>query len=172
MEQLGIERSRAAATAAGLILAVFDGSEPLTDEDREVLQMMEQAEVPVIALINKSDLPQRLHPTDSPLLANAISISAASGLGLDALRDVIQAQYHAGALRPDGGMITNRRQADALRRAAESAAHAAEALHAGFTPDIAWVDAEAALTAIGEVTGKTVSDEILSRVFERFCVGK
>lgn len=172
VEQLGIERSRAAATAAGLILAVFDGSEPLTGEDHEVLQMMEQAEVPVIALINKSDLPQRLHPTDSPLLAHAISISAAGGLGLDALRDAIQAQYHAGSLRPDGGMITNRRQADALRRAAESAAHAAEALHAGFTPDIAWVDAEAALTAIGEVTGKTVSDEILSRVFERFCVGK
>lgn len=172
VERLGMERSRAAATAAGLILAVFDGSEPLTDEDHEVLRMMEQAEVPVIALINKSDLPQRLHPEDSPLLAHAISISAAGGLGLDALRDAIQAQYHAGSLRPDGGMITNRRQADALRRAAESAAHAAEALHAGFTPDIAWVDAEAALTAIGEVTGKTVNDEILSRVFERFCVGK
>ena len=69
-------------------------------------------------------------------------------------------------------MITNRRQADALRRAAESASHAAEALRAGFTPDIAWVDAEAALSAIGEVTGKTVNEEILSHVFERFCVGK
>ena len=76
------------------------------------------------------------------------------------------------AVRPDGSMITNRRQAEALKRAAEAALHAAEALCAGFTPDIAWVDAEAALSAIGEVTGQTVNAEILSRVFERFCVGK
>ena len=122
--------------------------------------------------MNKSDLPRRLDPAASPVLADAVGLSAATGEGLDRLRERICALCAAEAVRPDGSMITNRRQAEALRRAAGAAFHAAEALAAGFTPDVAWVDAEAALAAIGEITGQTVSAEILSRVFERFCVGK
>lgn len=172
VEQLGIERTRTAAGQAGLILAVFDGSEPPTDSDREVLSIAAHTGVPVVVILNKSDLPQCFPADTDPLFQDAVRISAISGQGLDDLRAAIEARCAAGELRPDGSMITNRRQADALRRAAESASHAAEALRAGFTPDIAWVDAEAALSAIGEVTGKTVNEEILSHVFERFCVGK
>ncbi|MBR7137806.1 MAG: tRNA uridine-5-carboxymethylaminomethyl(34) synthesis GTPase MnmE, partial [Clostridia bacterium] len=91
---------------------------------------------------------------------------------LEDLKARITQTLSAERVRHDGSVITNRRQAEALSRAAEAAKNAADALAAGFTPDIAWVDAEAALSAIGEVTGQTVNEEILDRVFERFCVGK
>jgi len=78
----------------------------------------------------------------------------------------------SGGLEAFGGLITNSRQADAISRAADSLRLAADALAALVTPDAVLTDIEAALAAIGEVTGKTVRDDILSRVFERFCVGK
>ena len=172
VEQLGIERTKAAVRQAGLVVAVFDGGEAFTEADRAVCSLLADTTVPIVAAVNKSDLPQRLDRAAAPALADAVSVSAATGAGLELLRQRICALCAADAVRPDGSMITNRRQAEALKRAAEAARHAAEALCAGFTPDIAWVDAEAALSAIGEVTGQTVNAEILSRVFERFCVGK
>ena len=172
VEQLGIERTKAAVRQAGLVVAVFDGGEAFTEADRAVCSLLADTTVPIVAAVNKSDLPQRLDRAAAPALADAVSVSAATGAGLELLRQRICALCAADAVRPDGSMITNRRQAEALKRAAEAALHAAEALCAGFTPDIAWVHAEAALSAIGEVTGQTVNAEILSRVFERFCVGK
>ena len=172
VEQLGIERTRAAVRQAGLIVAVFDGAAPFTDADREVCTLAASAAVPVAAVVNKSDLPRRLDQNAAPILTDAVSVSAVTGRGLDLLRQRIRTLCAAGTVRPDGGIITNRRQAEALQRAADAALRAADALRAGFTPDVAWVDAEAALSAIGEITGKTVNAEILSRVFERFCVGK
>lgn len=172
VERLGIERTREATMRAGLVIAVFDASAPLADADREVLALLETCEAPVIAVCNKNDLEWRLDRAASPLFANAVILSAATGEGLEDLKARITQTLSAERVRHDGSVITNRRQAEALARAAEAAKNAADALAAGFTPDIAWVDAEAALSAIGEVTGQTVNEEILDRVFERFCVGK
>ena len=72
----------------------------------------------------------------------------------------------------DGSILTNARQADAVNRAAESIARAIGSMRLGLTPDAVLVDVEAAMEALGEVTGQTMREEITNRIFERFCVGK
>ena len=84
----------------------------------------------------------------------------------------VAALFAKGNLAFDGSIITNRRQAEALARAGQQAANASKALAEGFTPDVAWVSMESALAALSEVTGRAVSEDVLTRVFERFCVGK
>ncbi len=170
-ERLGVERAVSAAGTAGLILAVFDGSRPASAEDEKTVSVAQQSGCETIYIINKSDLPRSFSPIGL-LPGEAVELSVKTGAGLDNLKEEIRARFISGRVTPDGSVVTNRRQADTLRRAAEHAEKSAAALSAGFTPDVAWVDAEAALRAVGEVTGKTVSEEILNRVFERFCVGK
>ena len=91
--------------------------------------------------------------------------------GLDALIDTIGDCFPAGV--PAGGtLLTNARQAEAIRRALESVRAAHEALTAGLTPDVVLTEAEGALDALGELTGRTVREDMVTRIFERFCVGK
>ena len=73
---------------------------------------------------------------------------------------------------PAGEILTNERQADAIRRALSSLSAAQEAMQTGFTPDAVLTEAEGAMQAIGELTGASVREDITQRIFERFCVGK
>ncbi len=172
IERIGVARAKEAARRAGLILALFDGSRPPSEEDKAVLSEAGQSGAPVIYLLNKADLPQ--NPAMAALLQDKspLSISTVTGEGIQALAERIQTLFGTGRLRPDGSIITNRRQAEALRRAGLHAKAAADALHAGITPDVAWIDVESACRALGEVTGRSVSEDILNEVFSRFCVGK
>ena len=78
----------------------------------------------------------------------------------------------AGSAPCDGSLLTNARQYDAIRRAYESMGQATKGLRAGLTPDAVLTDVEAAMEAMGEVTGATIREDITARIFERFCVGK
>jgi len=109
-----------------------------------------------------SDLPEGL-PT--------VEISAKTGQGLNALEEAVAAL----APRHDvdaGALLTNARQADAARRALDSVLLARQGLELGYTPDAVLVDVENALAALGELTGRSVREDITARIFERFCVGK
>ena len=123
-----------------------------------------------IALINKCDLGTQVEPSALPFL-NVIPISAATGDGLELLRGCIDDLF-AGESKCDGSILTNPRQYDACRRAYESLLSALQGLKLGVTPDALLLDVEAAMEAIGEVTGATVREDITNRIFERFCVGK
>jgi len=172
IEKLGVERTLAALSGAGLVIPVFDGSEPLKREDHDVLRSI-PPDVPKIAAVNKSDLPAVLDTSELDRLGIKYCIvSALSGEGLDSLDVEIRKMFPEFGAEPSGELITNSRQAEALHRAVESLTLAATALAEGVTPDAVLTDIEAALTAIGEVTGKTMREDIISRIFERFCVGK
>jgi len=175
VEQLGVERARAAAESAELVFALFDGSNPLCADDETVIEGAKAAKH-AIALVNKSDLGNALSSADEARLANAFgtvcTISAKQGDGLDALEDAVAAIFKDNAPVPAGEMITNERQAQALRRALEGVTRAAEALSLGMTPDAVLTDVEEAMTAIGEITGRSIREDITARIFERFCVGK
>jgi len=175
VEQLGVERARAAAESAELVFALFDGSNPLCADDETVIEGAKAAKH-AIALVNKSDLGNALSSADEARLANAFgtvcTISAKQGDGLDALEDAVAAIFKDNAPVPAGEMITNERQAQALRRALEGITRAAEALSWGLTPDAVLTDVEEAMTAIGEITGRSIREDITARIFERFCVGK
>ena len=169
VEKIGVERAR--ARQASLALLVLDGSTPLTDADREAMDLARQAPNLLVA-VNKSDLPRAV---DIGRLAdefdNVVSLSARSGEGVSVLCDAIGAMYPAGEGRP-GELLTNARQADAVSRALASVRSARSALRIGMTPDVVLTDAEAALEALGELNGKHIRDDLIQTIFSRFCVGK
>ena len=169
IEAMGVERSRQAVENADLVIFVCDGSQPLTDEDREVIAFCADREN-AVALINKSDLGNAISPSDLPFMT-VIYVCAKTGEGLDLLTDTVDMMF-AGNTPCDGSVLTNPRQFDAIRRAYEALQTALKSLKSGLTPDAALTDVEAAMEAMGEVTGATVREDITARIFERFCVGK
>ena len=169
IEAMGVERSKKAAEEADLLIFVCDGSKPLDDDDRAVIDVCLEAEN-AIALINKSDVGQVVVPGDLPFMY-VIPICAKTGDGLDQLADVVGTMF-AGAAPCDGSILTNARQFDAIRRAYEAMLRSMQGLKLGLTPDAVLTDVEEAMNAMGEVTGATIREDITARIFERFCVGK
>ena len=176
VEQLGVERSRKALEAADLVLAVVDGSVPPTAEDLAVLRLA--AKSPRwIAVFSKCDLWDTkarsvgvIGQVGTP--AASVSLSAVTGQGLDRLEAAVAALFPAGEAPDSGSLLTDQRQEDAARRARDAVRRAKDALEGGLTPDAVLTDAEEALDALGELTGRTAKEEIVSRIFSRFCVGK
>ena len=169
VEALGVERSKKALEEADLAIFVCDGSQALTEEDREIINLC--LELPhAIALINKSDLGSAVQPGDLPFTI-VLETSLTKKEGLDKLAEVLDDMF-AGELPCDGSLLTNARQYDACRRAYESILESLKGLQLGQTPDAVLTDIEEAMEAMGEVTGATVREDITARIFERFCVGK
>ena len=150
VEQLGVQRSLAAAATAKLVLAVIDGNSDSGADVEQILRTAEQAEHGIV-VISKTDLPQRFRIPD--------------------LEEKISALFPLPQV-PAGEILTNVRQADAVRRAAESMTAACEALEAGMTPDIVLTETENAMQALGELTGASIREDVTNQIFARFCVGK
>jgi len=178
VERLGVERSRAALERAELILAVVDGTErPLEEETVELLRMVARTGRPWIFVASKKDL-TRTHSAmgligagGSPS-APSVEVSALTGEGLDGLERAVAALFPPDAGGQAGALLTNARQAEAANRAKQAVERGAEALRAGLSPDAVVSDVEEAMSALGELTGRTVSEDVTARIFERFCVGK
>lgn len=171
IEQLGVERSRRAMEQAGLILVVLDQSSPVDGEDIALVQQA-AALAPTIILLNKMDLPARLEWTEELDIAAHTPICAKTGQGIDDLAELISWEFPQEKGQQLGGIIANARQAEAVHRALEGVERAGDALNMGVTPDALLTDVEQALSALGELTGQSVREDITDRIFERFCVGK
>ena len=169
VEALGIQRSREAIQGADLVIFLCDGSQTLTEEDRQILELCCDAPH-AIAFINKLDLGQKIEPGELPFM-NIVCGSIREKEGLDQLADLIETEL-GGQTLCDGSILTNARQYDACRRAYEAMLRALQGLKLGQTPDAVLLDVEEAMAAMGEVTGATVREDITARIFERFCVGK
>lgn len=168
VEQLGVERSRRALESARLVLAVIDGSSPMTPDDEAVLAAAGRCERAVVVL-SKSDLTPAVAAPVTKL--PCVRVSAVTLDGIDELEAVISALFPLPEV-PAGHIITNLRQAEAIRRALVSLSAAFEAMDLGSTPDIVLTETEAAMSALGELSGRTVREDITDRIFSRFCVGK
>lgn len=169
VEALGVQRSKKALEEADLAIFLCDGSQPLSQEDHEIINLC--LDIPnSIALINKSDLGSVVQPSDLPF-TTVLSVSIKEQHGLEKLADILDDMF-AGDTPCDGSILTNVRQFDACRRAYESMLESLKGLQLGLTPDAVLTDVEAAMEAMGEVTGATVREDITARIFERFCVGK
>ena len=168
VEKLGVERSISAAENAALILAVIDGSREAEEGTRRILQTAGRSEH-AIAVISKADLPQRLEKLETRL--PQLHLSSLNGEGMEQLEKMIAAMFPAPSV-PAGEILTNARQAEAVRRACESMEAALCAMEEGNTPDIVLTETETAMQALGELTGSSVREDITDRIFSRFCVGK
>ena len=172
VEQLGIERARAAAQEAELALVLVEAGSAGA-EDWEILRSVQN--VPHVLLVRtKSDL----YPDAAPLQPPAglrfdaqLAVSSKTGAGLRELGETTAALFPTGDV-PPGEILTNARQAEAVTRAVEALRGAETALRSGIAPDAALSDVEGAMAALGELTGRTVREDVTARIFERFCVGK
>lgn len=168
IERQGVARSRKAMENAELVLAVIDGTEKMCDEDAEIIKCAERAERGIV-ILSKSDLDRACEKPNTAL--PVIEASSVTGEGLDSLGKAVREAFPLPSV-PAGEILTNARQFDAVSRALESMYAAQEAMSLGQTPDIVLTETEAALAALGELTGRTVREEVTNRIFERFCVGK
>ncbi len=169
VEAIGVERSRKAVEQADMVIFVCDGSKPLTEEDETIIDLCCDREN-AVALINKADLGQVVEPSDLPFMY-VVEICAANGEGLEQFTNVVEVLF-GNEMPCDGSILTNARQADAIRRAYDALQRSLKGLRLGLTPDMVLIDVEEAMEAMGEVTGATVREDITARIFERFCVGK
>ena len=172
VERIGVERSRAAMEGAALILVLWDGSVPPVEEDGALLERAAKL-APTILVHTKADLPSAPVPfVNLDPLPPTVTVSAKTGQGLDELAEAVAALFPTGGAEAAGELLTNARQAEAARRALAGVERAGESLAAGITPDALLTDVEEALSALGELTGASVREDVTARIFQRFCVGK
>ena len=171
IEAEGIRRSWKKLDEAGLVLAVFDSSQALEKEDWELMDALEK--VPAIAIVNKSDLPTRMDvEAIQGRFEKTVSLSAATGEGLDALEQALSEILDTKDFHPQEGVLFTQRQRMDAQTALDSLREGEQALVLGLTLDAVTVCVEDALHALAALTGEQVSEEIVDRVFEEFCVGK
>lgn len=173
VERIGVGRARAAMAEAELILAVFDASAPLTEEDRALLSELRKSGAARIAILNKSDLPSRICREEIESAAPlTLSLSAKHGTA-DALAAEVERLFTDGALTiGEDPIVASARQYAALSRSEEALSSALAALSQGQPADMMLFDLTEALAALGEVDGHTVTEEIVGEIFRHFCVGK
>ena len=171
IEAEGIRRSWKKLDEAGLILAVFDGSEPLTREDLALAQRC--AGRPAIALINKEDKPTRF---DAEIIAGDFAMVIPVCCQEEGSRKVIAAAVArllgTNQIDPHAASLSGQRQLAAATRARDAVAGALDAVEGGFGLDAVSVCVDDALDALCELTGENASEAVINEVFERFCVGK
>ena len=165
IEVEGIRRSRKELGAAELILHVVDASEPLTEMDQSYL--LECASKKRILVRNKIDLPIRLQ------LPGAIDLCCVTGAGIESLKDAIKAAVWSGDVRAEmwQAMINSRHQ-EALERARAALLRAIAALGSDASLDLVAADLRIAVNAVGEIVGKTTTEDLLDSIFSHFCIGK
>jgi tRNA modification GTPase len=169
VEALAVERSKRAIEQADFVLLVTDASEPLTDSDRYLIDLL--AEKTVLVAANKCDLPRKANLDDLPWLR--VSTSALTGEGLTELENsVVDFVLGGRVITSDAPLVTNPRHKEALLRAKEHLDHARTAISENLPDDFITIDLSAAINALGEITGETISDELLETIFSRFCIGK
>ena len=174
IEQLGVERIRAAMDEAALVLLVVDGTEKPTQEDADLARTIAEAGKPFILVRSKRDLAGE-HADELEALsqgAPTVSLSARTGEGLEELGQAVAALFPQGSEDKAGELITNARQAEAAGRALNCVVRANQALSDGVTPDALLTYVEEALEALGELTGQSVREDVTDRIFSKFCVGK
>ena len=174
VENIGIERARAEMEQAGLILAVFDVSRELTDEDKALSYEIKGMGKPSVALLNKVDKESLADTAElESCFERTVRISASDGRGFDRLASVIDEMFIDGSIDVNNdAVVTGARQYAALNSASELLGDALADLRADVPLDLCCVTLEAALSSIGEVDGRELGEEIVSEIFSHFCVGK
>lgn len=174
VERLGIERSKAAFNEADFIIFIMDGSSAISDEDREIASYLDGRDS--VVLINKNDLERGFTNDDVRELVNdpvIIETSLINNEGIEEIENHIEELVYGGELsQHDSTMVNNVRHIELLKQSRDSLRDAMEMTLAREALDFIEVDVRNAYDLLGEITGETVSDDIINEVFARFCLGK
>ena len=171
VESIGVRKAKERVSGAGLIFAVFDASSPLSEEDRELLELLEGA--PAVAVINKTDLESKI---DSEYIkgkaGHVVYISAKNGTGEKELEQAVAEIVGAAEFDPSQGILATERQHSDAQNALKSVEEAISAIDMGITLDAVTVVIEEAINSLLELTGERVTEAVVDKVFSSFCVGK
>jgi tRNA modification GTPase len=171
VEQIGVTRAREKLNAAQLALVVFDSSQPLNSEDKELIKAIK--DTPAVAVINKSDLPAEINNEYiQSKFKHIVYISALSGEGMEELRNAVAELLKTAQLNPADGILYTERQRDDARNALDCVTEALLAVEHGMTLDAVTVSIEGAISALLELTGERATEAVVDEVFSHFCVGK
>lgn len=175
VEQIGVEKSVAYLQKADLILALFDASRPLSQEDWDIIAMLKNKKG--IVLLTKKDLPAQIDTEDLQNLLQGdfkyIRISSINKDGLKELEEEIVSRVYSGnAGQAEGCFVNNLRQAEALQAAQKHLEECLNTIRMGMAEDFIVIDVRSAWEKLGEITGDTVDEDIIDQIFSQFCIGK
>lgn len=175
VEKIGVERSRAAITKADLVMLVLNTNQPLTDEDRQLLEITKDKKR--IVILNKTDLAQNLARTELTGVVDPediIEVSVLQNVNMDQLEEKIAHLFFDEGIENNQTtvMITNARHIGLLAQAAKSLQAVIDGVAMGMPVDIVQIDMTNAWDRLGEITGDSVQDDLLTELFSQFCLGK
>jgi len=170
IEKIGIERAEENLSNADIVLAIFDGSEKPSGEDRQIIELIKNKKS--IIILNKTDLKEKNRKDWHNLVGEGISISAKTGAGIDKLENEIESIIGTEAFDPSSAHISNERQLNCMKRAKELIITAESEYKNGQTLDAISMLTEETICVLCELTGENVSEKIINEVFEKFCIGK
>ena len=170
VEKIGVERSKKALEEADLVLLVLNSSEPLTDQDRTLLDISQNSNR--IILLNKTDLPQAIQTEELP--EDLIPISVLKNENIDKIEDRINQLFfdNAGLVEKDATYLSNARHISLIEKALESLEAVNQGLELGMPVDLLQVDMTRTWEILGEITGDAAPDELITQLFSQFCLGK
>lgn len=173
VEKIGVERSKRAITESDLVLLLINSSEELTEEDQKLLELTQDKKR--IIILNKADQVAKITKkdiqkiTDSPI----VTISVLKKKNMIGLEEAIKSLFLQGITDSKSEvMVTNQRQNDLLRKAKQSLIEAIEAINDNMPLDLVQIDLKEAWDSLGEITGDTAPDELITQLFSKFCLGK
>lgn len=171
VEKIGVDIAKTRLKNCGLVLAVFDGSKTLDEDDIKLIDELKDTQV--IGIINKADLELKIDiDYIENNIENVVKISAKDGKGYTELADLIEKTAGTNSFNPSDGILANERQRNAVERAEKALQDAKDALDMGMTFDAVTVSLEEAIENLLELTGERVSEVVVDNVFHNFCVGK
>lgn len=171
VESIGVERAMIRMKNAGLIIAVFDNSMPLDENDRKLIENLKKR--PCVAVINKNDMQNKLDVAYiDQNIGHTVYISAKEESGIDELSQEISKLLGVAGLNPADGILSGERQLNCSRKCLKMLEEAKEALDIGMTLDAVNVSLDSAVAALLELTGERVTNVVTDAVFHNFCVGK
>lgn len=174
VEKIGVKKAKEEAEDADLILYVVDASVPLDENDREILSFIQEKKA--VILLNKSDLISSIHSDDLRRLGVTqpiLSISARMEEGMDQLEQVLKEMFMGGEISfNEEVLITNLRQKKCMEQAMESICMVQKSIEQGMAEDFYTIDLMEAYTQLGYILGEEVEEDLVNRIFEKFCMGK
>lgn len=174
VEKVGVEKARQLMAQADLVLVIFDAANQLTPEDHELIAFL--SDKPTLIILNKTDLPARIsHETLATSFPQAqfISVSALTGDGIKELKALIRRELiGTEGLEEQPVLVTKIRHKEAITEAVDLLTLVGQGLEEEWSEDLLAVNLRAALEALGRISGRSVSEEIITEIFSQFCIGK
>jgi tRNA modification GTPase len=174
VEQIGVDRAKQTVLDADLIIAVFDASRKLSDEDHQIIDLIKDKKT--IVILNKTDLPSKYDEDYFKSILNdkeIIIASITSGIGLENLEKSIKNMFYDGEVQINSDtLVTNIRHKDQLIKSLDNINNAIDDINMNVPIDCIEVDLKDCWENLGEISGDTIGEDILDKIFSEFCIGK